>query len=48
MVTPVFAVAVCPLSSVTVQVIAAGPVGAPAELKVAEAPLPLTVPEATE
>ena len=44
MVTVALAVAVCPLSSDTVQVICAGPVEAPVEEYVAEVPLPLMVP----
>jgi hypothetical protein len=47
-VTLVLAVAVCPLSSDTLHVIATGPAGAPAELKTAVEPLPLIVPEAVE
>src|SRR5215469_3785518 len=42
--TDVFAVAVCPLSSVTVQVIVTVPVGAPVEENAAVVPLPLTEP----
>ena len=48
MVTVVFAVAVCPLSSVALHVIAVAPVGAPAELKTAVELLPLIVPAAAE
>ena len=48
MVTEVFAVAVCPLSSDTLQVMPTAPVGAPVELKVAEVPVPLMEPEAAE
>ena len=42
------AVAVWPLSSVTLHVIAVEPAGAPAELNSAVAPAPLTVPDAAE
>jgi hypothetical protein len=48
MVTLVFAVAVCPLSSATLQVIPTAPVGAPAEENVAVVPLPLTEPAEAE
>ena len=44
MLTLAFAVAVCPLSSATLQVICIEPVDAPAEEYVAVAPVPLTVP----
>ena len=47
-VTGAVALAVCPLSSVTVQVTVAVPVGAPAEEKVAELPVPLTEPAEAE
>ena len=43
-VTEVVAFALCALSSVTVHVMVAVPVGAPADEYVAEVPLPLTVP----
>ena len=42
------ALAVCPLSSVTVQVTVVVPVGAPAEENVAELPVPLTEPAEAE
>src|ERR1035437_9011202 len=48
MVTEVLAVAVCVLSSVTLQVIPTGPVGAPTELNSAMVPLPPMVPAAAE
>ena len=44
MVTVVFAVAVWPLSSATLQVIPTSPVGAPAEANSAVVPLPVTEP----
>jgi hypothetical protein len=47
-VTLVLAVAVCPLSSVTLQVMPTAAAGAPVELKVAEAPVPLMVPDVAE
>src|SRR5215472_7339590 len=46
--TAVFALTVCPLSSLKLQVIATLPVGAPVEEYAAEAPLPLMVPVAAE
>jgi hypothetical protein len=48
MVTLVFAVAVWPLSSDTLQVIPVVPVGAPVEEKTAVLPLPLPCPAAAE
>jgi hypothetical protein len=48
MVTPVLAVAVCPLSSLTVQVMPTAPVGAPVEEYVALEPVPLTEPAVAE
>ena len=48
MVTEVFDDALWPLSSATLQVIDAGPVGAPVEEKDAVLPVPLTVPADAE
>ena len=48
MVTLVCPVAVCPLSSVTLQVMLVAPVGAPVEVKVAVVPVPLMVPADAE
>ncbi len=48
MVTTVLAVALWPLSSETLQVTGISPGDAPAESNVAEVPVPLMVPDATE
>jgi hypothetical protein len=48
MVTVVSLLAVCPLSSVTLQLIATGPAGAPVEVKAAVVEVPSTVPAAAE
>jgi hypothetical protein len=48
MVTEVSALAKCPLSSLTLQAIDTGPVGAPVELNVAVVLLPLIEPAEAE